>query len=159
MNHILMIKSAALSVLALLLSAFGLIAPSAIVLAVVMAMDYITGVMAAVIYKKNHAADPNAGISSRNGMLGIFKKIGYLFGIGIGLCLDWMVYTTADQFNLGFKTGTFFGLLICVWFILNEILSIIENLDEIGVTLPSFVMKVVQLLKRRVEAQGDGGGE
>ena len=46
-----------------------------------------------------------------------------------------------------------FGMIITVWLIINELISILENLGEIGVPLPEFLVNAVKSLKNKV----DGG--
>jgi phage-related holin len=45
----------------------------------------------------------------------------------------------------------FFGTLVTVWLILNEVVSILENLSEVGVPLPSFLKKITEKLKKTAE--------
>ena len=48
-----------------------------------------------------------------------------------------------------------FGLLVTFWLVLNECISILENLSAIGVPLPPFLMKIVDKLKQTTEAKGE----
>ena len=43
----------------------------------------------------------------------------------------------------------YFAILVAVWLIVNEAVSIIENLDEIGVPMPAFLGKIFQRVKGR----------
>lgn len=42
-----------------------------------------------------------------------------------------------------------------IWFIINECISILENLAVIGIPLPSFLVKIVHKLKITVENKVD----
>ncbi|NLK39237.1 MAG: phage holin family protein [Clostridiales bacterium] len=44
-----------------------------------------------------------------------------------------------------------FGMLVCVWLIINEILSVLENLSAIGVPMPAFLTKITGGLKVTIE--------
>lgn len=55
--------------------------------------------------------------------------------------------------------GVYFGMIVTIWLILNECLSILENLAEIGVPLPAFLMKAVERLKKSTEKAGDEAAE
>jgi len=46
-----------------------------------------------------------------------------------------------------------FGLLVIVWLTLNELISILENMKEIGVPLPGFLLKIVDKLKSQTETK------
>lgn len=44
-----------------------------------------------------------------------------------------------------------FGLLVIIWLILNELLSILENAGRMGVNLPSFLVKVLSDMQNELE--------
>ena len=117
-----------------------------IVLAVVMVADYITGMTAAWVTRT---------ISSRQGVIGIIKKIGYLFAVAVAIVVDYVIHSAALGANLDIQGFNFFGLLVTIWLILNECVSILENLSEIGVPLPGFLMEIVRRLKKSAEKKGE----
>ena len=51
--------------------------------------------------------------------------------------------------------ATFFGMLVAVWLIINELISILENLARLETPLPGFLLELVQHFKVVVEAQGN----
>ena len=122
-----------------------LLAP-VLVLVGVMVLDYATGL-----------ADAWAAgeLSSRTGLRGIVKKLGYLVAVGVAVVADWVIGTAAG--TAGAEPGGVyvFGLLVTVWLILNECISILENLSRLGVPLPAFLKKVVERLKNNAEAGGE----
>ncbi len=116
------------------------------VLAAVMVLDYATGLA--------HAWEAGE-LSSGTGLRGIVKKLGYLVAVGVAVVVDWIVQTAAA--GAGADLGGFyaFGLLVAVWLILNECISILENLSELGVPLPAFLRRIVEKLKNNAEAGGE----
>jgi phage-related holin len=44
---------------------------------------------------------------------------------------------------------------VALWLICNEIISILENIADIGVDLPPFLLKIVKNLKSQVESKAD----
>ena len=40
-----------------------------------------------------------------------------------------------------------FGLLVAVWLIINEMISILENLSKLGVPIPGFLKVLLKKLK------------
>lgn len=44
-----------------------------------------------------------------------------------------------------------FGLLVIIWLILNDLLSILENAGRMGVNLPSFLVKVLSDMQNELE--------
>lgn len=45
--------------------------------------------------------------------------------------------------------------IVAVWIICNEIISILENMLDIGVELPLFLMPLVKYIKKQVEEKGE----
>jgi hypothetical protein len=45
--------------------------------------------------------------------------------------------------------------LVAVWLICNEIISILENINDIGVAMPPFLLKLAGSLKSQVEGKAD----
>lgn len=41
--------------------------------------------------------------------------------------------------------------IVAIWLICNELISILENINDIGVTLPPFLQPIVSNLKSQVE--------
>lgn len=120
----------------------GIIAVPVIMLCAVMVIDYSTG----MIY-----AWKNAELSSKKGVFGIIKKVCYLALIGVGMGVDWLIYSGMGQVGFELENTIFFGVLVTVWLIINELISILENLKNIGVPLPEFLMKIVKRLKASAE--------
>ena len=120
------------------------------ILAIVMAVDYISGMVRAWVKSE---------LSSRVGIIGIVKKVSYLLGVVVAIVADWVVMTAAAKIGVDFGGFYFFGLLVTVWLILNECISILENISEIGVPLPAFLLKLIEKLKKTVEDAGDQKAE
>lgn len=113
-----------------------------IVLCVVMAFDYITGVIGAW-----HKGE----LSSRAGWYGIVKKVCYLFAVAVGMVVDYVCISALAQVHVDVGAVHLFGMLVIVWLILNELLSILENLDKIGVPLPKWLKIIVDKLLNKVD--------
>ena len=129
-----------------------LLAP-VIVLGLVMLADYVSGLARAWIGKT---------LCSRVGIIGIVKKIAYLFAVAVAVVVDWVIQTAAAKAGLELRGFYLFGLLVTIWLILNECISILENLAAIGVPLPTFLLKIVEKLKQTAEDKGEeavGRGE
>lgn len=117
-----------------------------IILAVVMTLDYISGIVSAWVKRE---------LSSHVGVLGIVKKVAYLLAVAVAIVADWVVQTAAVQIGVDFGGFYFFGLLVTIWLVLNECISILENISEIGVPLPAFILKLIEKLKKTVEDTGE----
>ena len=49
--------------------------------------------------------------------------------------------------------GFYIGVIVVIWFIINELISILENLAIIGVPLPKFLTSLIHKLKVAVEGK------
>ena len=96
-------------------------------LLVFIAMDYITGVIAAVINKE---------LSSAIGFRGILKKVLYLFVVIIAHVMD----------NTVGLNGTLETVVIA-YMLANEGLSMLENIARSGVPFPEKLVNVLKQLR------------
>lgn len=121
-----------------------------VILAVVMAVDYISGLARAWVKSE---------LSSRVGIVGIIKKVAYLLAVIVAIVVDWVIQTAGAKMGVDLGAFYFFGLLVTIWLILNECISILENVSEIGVPLPAFLLKLIEKLKKTVEETGEKKAE
>lgn len=136
--------------LTLLIGKMEIIGPILIILLLLMSLDYISGMLAARKEGLEHPDNKKYGWNSKKGILGIYKKIGYVFTVLVAMSVDYIIYRYIQEIGLEYETKTFFGELVSVWFSLNEILSILENVGRMGVTLPDFLMNVLSELKKGI---------
>ena len=94
-----------------------------LVLLVVMVLDYITGMA-----KAWHAGE----LSSRVGLWGILKKVGYLVIVGVACVVDWLLRYGADSLGWNWPVDFLFASIVIIWLVINELLSILENVSAIG---------------------------
>lgn len=138
-------KTTVAAITAALAAYFNVLGLPLLALIVFMIVDYITGMTGAYM---------TGQLSSKTGFRGVVKKLCYMCAVAVGIGVDY-ICTTAIT-NVGISSDIcFFGLLVTVWLILNEMLSILENLDEIGVPVPAFVRKFTEHLKQSVERKGN----
>ena len=112
------------------------------VLFAVMLLDYGTGVA---------AAWKNRELDSRTGLLGIVKKVGYLAVVSVGMVVDYVLSVSGERLGVELPVANFFGLLVTVWLIINECISILGNADTLGLPVPAFVGQLLERLKKRSE--------
>ena len=108
------------------------------VLAVVMVLDYATGIAAAWSCKL---------LSSRVGVKGIVKKVAYLALVAVGMVVDYLISSALLRVGVDIQINYCFGMMISVWLIINELLSILENLGKLGIPLPDFLLKAIERLR------------
>lgn len=141
------IKGAFTVALAAVGSYFRQLAIPVILLAVVMVLDYATGFASAWIGRR---------LSSRSGLIGIIKKLGYMVLVAVAAVVDWIIQISAEQAGITVALPSIFALLTTIWLTLNECISVLENLHEIGVPVPPFLLAVIQRLKKGTENSGGG---
>ena len=107
-------------------------------LVVFVAIDYITGLMCAVI---------NKNLSSGIGAKGIFKKILVFALVGIGHIID--IHLIGD--------GSVIRTAVIFFFISNEGVSLLENATRIGLPVPSQMKAILAGLHDN--KNGNGGAE
>jgi toxin secretion/phage lysis holin len=144
-------KAAITAFFAWLSAKLGILVPVMGLLVLVMTLDFLTGWGASIVNGQP--------ITSKKGMQGIIKKLFYIVGVICGLAADWLIITLANTAGIQAPFHTFFGLLVAVWLILNEIVSILENIARSGVNMPPFLLSVVKLLKIKVEEKGETDNE
>lgn len=134
----------------------GILFPMLIIFIGMMVIDQISGMSASKREALDRPGDPNYGWSSTKWRKGIYKKFGYILTVMIGMVTDYVIFMIAkDVFNTEIPVKTMFGLLIIVWFILNEALSILENAGRMGANYPEFIWNVLSVMRAKVEDKGN----
>lgn len=102
-----------------------------------------------------HPDNERYGWSSKKSIIGIYKKVGYMLTVLVALCIDYIIYVILINMSIEFQTKTAFGLVVTVWFIINELLSILENSGRMGATLPKFLKRVLCELRKEIDDHSD----
>ena len=113
-----------------------------LVLLVFMVLDYATGMVRAWRARE---------LSSKVGVDGIVKKVGYMVLIAVAMGVDYLIWSGLTAVNVSVTCQLWFGMLVSIWLIINEMISILENLGKIGVPIPEFLKKIINRLKSSVE--------
>lgn len=117
-----------------------------IVLVIAMLADYGTGMVKAW----------NAGtLCSRTGIRGILKKVGYLVIVSVAMGADYLLRYGLDQVGVHISAEFLISAIVIVWLIINELISILENVAAIGAPVPEFLLKLIRKLKTVTEKQAE----
>jgi toxin secretion/phage lysis holin len=110
-------------------------------------IDYGTGLMAAK-YRND------GKISSYRSMRGILKKVCQWLLVIVGSLIDMLLKYSAT--TIGFKMPFTFMIacIVAIWIICNEIISILENMIDIGAPIPPFLIQIIKNVKTQVENIG-----
>lgn len=104
-------------------------------LVIFIAMDYITGLMCAILDKK---------LSSEIGFRGIFKKVLILALVAIGHVIDKNVI----------GDGSVVRTAVIFFYLSNEGVSVLENAAHIGLPVPKKLKDILEQLHNRDDKEG-----
>lgn len=107
-------------------------------------IDYATGLMAAP-YRKD------GKISSYKSFRGILKKISMWVLVIVGSIMDQMVTYTASMFGWKNPVNFLIACLVAIWLVCNEIISILENVQDVGLQLPKWMLPLVKHIKSQAD--------
>ena len=94
-------------------------------------------------------------LSSQRGWMGILKKLCYFIVVCVGAGIDRLLVLIADAVGLHLPLSLTVSVFVTSWLIINEAISILENLAEIGVPVPPFLQALIRRLKVSVEQEAD----
>lgn len=97
-------------------------------------IDYITGIMCAVVDKK---------LSSAVGFKGIFKKVLIFALVGVGHILDTRVI----------GAGSVLRTAVIFFYLSNEGVSLLENAGHLGLPIPKKLKSILEQLHERSEEE------
>ena len=114
-------------------------------------IDYATGLMSAKARGEQ--------ISSYKGIQGIAKKIGQWLLVLVGWLLDVLIAYAVHHVSPELSVPIVVAIIVAVWLGFNEVISILENLGDMGVPMPPFLKKIVQNLKGKIEDIGEAAAD
>lgn len=128
-------------------SILGVLYIPVILLVVSNIIDYITGIM----------ATPGRGekIKSYKSIRGIMKKVSMWFLVIVGAMIDQLLKYSADTVGITLPFTFLVACVVAIWLICNEIISILENIADIGGPTPLFLNKIIKYIKEQVEEKAD----
>lgn len=109
-------------------------------LLIFMALDYVTGLIVAGVFK-NSPKTKTGALESSTGWKGLCRK-------GVMLVFVLVAY----RLDLTIGTNYIKDCLV-IAFIANETISLIENAGLMGVPLPAVITKAVDILQKKTEAE------
>lgn len=109
-------------------------------LLIFMGIDYLTGFTVAAVFKKSNKTESGA-LESKAGFIGLLRKAAVLLLVLIACRLDLILGTA------------YIKDCVIIAFIVNETLSIVENVGIMGVPIPKVITNAIELLKKKEEKQ------
>ncbi len=128
----------------------GILAVPVLVLVGCNVVDYVTGLLAAK-YRRQ-------ALDSYRGFRGIAKKVCMWLLVAVGAVMDWLLLYASETVGISLPFTFLVACVVAIWLICNELLSIMENIADIGVPLPDFLMRAVRYVKQQAEGKmGENG--
>ena len=115
---------------------FGGVDTMFIVLCVFLLIDYVSGLIVAMVFKNSTKTD-SGKVSSAVSFKGLCKKIFTVVLVGVAHLLD-------NALGTNFIRG---GVIVA--FISNETISLIENAGLMGIPIPKVLQKAIDILHER----------
>lgn len=109
-------------------------------LLIFMGVDYVTGLIVAGVFHASPKTDTGT-LESRAGLKGLFRKAMILVFVLIGYRLDVAIGTT------------YIRDAICIAFMANELISIVENAGLMGLPIPAVITNAIDVLKKKSEPE------
>ncbi len=117
-------------------SLFGGWTASLTTLLIFMGIDYVSGLVVAGVFHQSPKTESGA-LESRAGWKGLIRKFMILLFVLIGYRLD-------VAMGLAYIKDA-----VCIAFMANELLSIVENAGLMGLPIPAVVSNAIDILKKK----------
>lgn len=137
------VKAAVTAFLAVLTGLIGILAIPVFILVLCNLIDYGTGLVASK-YR-------NERINSYRSFRGIAKKITMWLLVLVGALVDWLVLYAGETVGVSLPVMFLFACAAAIWLICNELISILENIKDIGGPIPPFLEPLVKNVQKQVE--------
>ena len=112
-------------------------------LIIFMMVDYITGLIVAGVFKRSKKTDTGA-LESRAGWKGLCRKGVTLLVVLVAARLDLLIGTN------------FIRDAVVIGYVVNEALSIFENVGLMGVPVGKVLTNAIDILKKKAEGDNNG---
>lgn len=118
-----------------------------ILVALAVVFDVITGII------KAKATDE--GLSSEKARKGFWRKITLFVALGFGIFLDFAAELVISSTGLTLSVGMPFALIVSAYIIINESISIFENLYLANPdAFPKSVGRILKVAKKKIDEDG-----
>lgn len=137
------VKVAVIAAFSALMAWMGVLAVPVLLLVLCNFIDYATGLSAAKYREEK--------VNSYKGIRGITKKVCMWLLIVVGAVVDVLINYALENIGAGFSLPFVVAVVVAVWLLVNEIISILENVMDIGITLPPFLLPLVKNIRKQIE--------
>lgn len=144
-------KAVFTAIFSTIVSWLGVLAIPVFIMVACNVIDYITGLVAS-----RYRDEP---INSYKSFRGIAKKICMWLLVIVGALVDQLILYAGNTVGIKLPFTFLIACVVAIWIVCNEMISILENVKDIGVKLPPFLLPLVKNVKRQVEDKAKLGGD
>lgn len=110
-------------------------------LLIFMVIDYISGLIVAGVFHKSNKTESGA-LESKAGWKGLCRK-----------CMTFLFLLVACRLDLALGSS-YIKDAVCIAFILNETISIVENAGTMGIPIPKVITNAIEILRSKNDENG-----
>lgn len=112
----------------------------------VMALDYVTGTLAACKQGQWCSTTAREGLWHKGGMIAV---------VAVSAIADMIMVIIVEYVPIGIQWPGIILPLVLAWYIITELGSILENAVKMGANVPGWLVKLLKASANLVEAAGD----
>jgi len=145
------LKAGVTAIMAMIAAALGNLYIPVILMVLCNVIDYVTGLMA--------ISSRDEKLSSYKSLRGVTKKVCMWLLVVVGVIVDELIKYAADVGAVELPFTFLVACIVAIWIICSELISILENMIDIGVNLPPFLMPIIKLIQKTAEDKASVGME
>lgn len=145
------LKAGVTAIMAMIAAALGNLYIPVILMVLCNVIDYVTGLMA--------VSSRDEKLSSYKSIRGVTKKVCMWLLVVVGVIVDELIKYAADVGAVELPFTYLVACIVAIWIICSELISILENMIDIGVNLPPFLMPIIKLIQKTAEDKASVGME
>lgn len=123
----------------LITTAFGGWSEGLTTLLLLMAVDFVSGLVVAGLFQASPKTD-HGGLESMAGWKGLARKVGTLLMVMVSYRIDLALGTD------------YLMTAVVIGFIVNEVISLVENMGLMGIPMPKAITKMIDILSAKANA-------
>lgn len=117
---------------------------------IVMALDYITGTVAACKANEWNSSTAREGLWHKGGMIAV---------VVVAAIADWIMVVIVERVPIGISWPGIVMPLVLAWYIVTELGSILENAVKMGAAVPGWLVKMMKASANIIDAAADSASE
>lgn len=139
------IKAAVTGVIAFITALIGPVGWIIVVWLLAILLDYLTGTWAALSHGE---------WSSAVARQGLWHKLGSIVAVLVSAMLDIALGVILPQLGIEYSY-IILTPIVCLWYLLTELGSMIENIDKLGAPVPDFLRDMIKKVRNEVDHIGE----